>query len=63
MGCHPNSSLDQSTATMLEEWVTDISLSEFLFKRKYFPKKKKEERNTIEKSTVSAMTENRDSFF
>ena len=48
---------------MLEDWVTDISLSEFLFKRKYFPKKKKEERNTIEKSTVSVMTENRDSFF
>jgi hypothetical protein len=25
---------------MLEEWIADISLSEYLFKRKYFPDKK-----------------------
>ena len=41
-----NGSLDVETGRLLEEWVAEISLSEELFRRKYFPVKAKEVRQS-----------------
>ena len=52
--------LDACTSRLLQEWLTDISLSEFLFRRKYDPSKKiVEQMHDNESESEGDPTENR----